>query len=130
MKPPSTGPQLLSNHSKMRRWIVGSFGVLLILAWLVIDHSKRIKPMKVHTLGSLVNIHASAGQALRVDGKVYQSVKGYFPYYLVITNRDSIFFVTEQANGRETFHVYSLREKEDLMFPDLHWGVGSHIHSP
>ena len=103
--------------------------MIILIICLVIKHSKRVEPIRQHSLASLVNIHASAGRALRIDGKVYENVQGYTPYYLVITNLDSIFFVTEQPNGFVTYHIYNLKNRKDAIFLDQIVDLGDFINS-
>ena len=104
----------IRRHSAKRlAIIVGLLVAVLAITFRATGHfGQRIHSWKSHSLGSLLNVHQSAQQHLRVDGTEYTPVSGFAPYYLKIPELDAIFFA--QTSGRESYFdhcFYFMRER-------------------
>jgi hypothetical protein len=109
-----------------RRFLLGCLFALVIV-FMCCDRLRRIKPMVGHRPLLSLNIHASFPNSLRVDGVMYDRVTGAYPYYLEIQDTKSIFFETEGRSG-STYHLYNLRERRDIKFPNQYDHLGHGIH--
>src|SRR5689334_6477471 len=99
----------------------GSILVVLLGASIVMSCSE--KPPQVvnrrsiqikHAANPLriVNPHAWSSSTLVVNGREFKGVVGSEPYYLEITNRNAILFVTRDAITVSTIHVFDFNSND------------------
>ncbi len=63
------------------------------------------KPVTRPTVDSLINVHGSPEQGLRICGKTFRRVRGGPPYYLNVPNTPVVLFAYEPVPGARTLVV-------------------------
>jgi hypothetical protein len=90
---------------------------------------KNVVAKEENPPGFPFNVHGSKTTYLIVNGKTYKGVRGTPPYYLDIPQLNSILFVTEERNGKVTFHLANLQTKKEIAIDGDESGFGGHIGS-
>jgi hypothetical protein len=63
---------------------------------------------------------APVPNSLQIGGRQFPDVLGYPPYYLAVTQIDSVLFVTRRNNGGSNlFHVLNLKTGQDEQIPTI-----------
>jgi hypothetical protein len=62
------------------------------------------------TLDSLINVHGSPEEGLKVCGRTFRRVRGAPPYFIEVTNTDLILFSYEPVKGARTLVVLHTNE--------------------
>lgn len=78
---------------------------------------KRIVSKHGHSLASLISPHVQVVNALIIDGKRFDHVRGEKPFYLPVPKYNAILFVVNEQdkNYSVTYHIYKMDTKEDIM---------------
>jgi|SRR5947209_17248178 len=65
---------------------------------------------------------------LSIDGREFSKVRGNIPYYLVITQLNAIYFVTDGPGQQSVCHVFDLPSRKDTAktthITELGYGIG------
>ena len=70
--------------------------------------------------GSVGSSSGPVVNSLEIGGKKFTDVLGYPPYYLAVTQIDSVLFVTRLNNGgTNLFHVLNLKTGQDEQIPSI-----------
>jgi hypothetical protein len=93
--------------------VVCAAGLSIVLARQKVESfkDKNVVAGEVRNPFKTFFAHLSEDQYLTVGGKTYFHVRGAPPFYLDVTNLESIVFVTGVVDQEATFHVYNLRSK-------------------
>ena len=78
----------------------------------------RIKHALIGSSGGGGGSAVAMPNSLEIGGKTFTDVLGYPPYYLAVTQIDSVLFVTRRnAGGSNLIHVMSLKTGQDEQIP-------------
>jgi hypothetical protein len=91
------------------------------------DWSKRITSTVRHPIAEFVNPHRGDINVLTVDGKRFEHVRGFKPFYLPVPGMDSIVFVVVERDYSYTYHVINMGTDEDIAIHARHSGFGETI---
>jgi hypothetical protein len=70
--------------------------------------------------GGVSGSSAPVASSLEIGGKKFTNVLGYPPYYLTITQYDSVLFVTRlNSGGTNLFHVLNLKTGQEEQIPSI-----------
>lgn len=81
----------------------------------------RLLARSVFRLSNLIMVHSSEGRVLFVDGNRYTNLRGAFPFFARVPNRNAIVFVTLIRADNPThkvIHFYDFDKKEGIEFID------------
>jgi hypothetical protein len=94
---------------------------ICLLVWFLIKEKPRVVPMSVKrpTLDSLINVHGSPEQGLRVHDRTFRRVRGAPPYYVAATNTPLLLFAYEPTKGSRVLVVFNTN---DLSFREIPLG--------
>lgn len=79
--------------------LLGLTAVLVV--WLLLHRKPDAVPRPVErpTLDSIINVHGSPEQGLKVCGQTFRRVRGAPPYFIGITNTKLVLFAYEPVKG-------------------------------
>ena len=109
--------------------VIGGITLSFLAGGAETYRDKNVTAGEIETPLSAFSVHTSPTKYLIVNGKTYKGIRGLKPYYLDITNLNSILFVTEGAKYKTTVHVVNLQSKREIEFQGVS-GFGSSIGSP
>jgi|GEM_PF-3336869 len=80
---------------------------------------------------NLVSVHSSAPHYLRLkcNGRTYNNVEGFEPFYLNVPELHSILFVTVSSQGMQTVHIVNLETLKEINIDSAKHYFGGHIGS-
>jgi hypothetical protein len=90
------------------------------------DKVKVLQKSTTHIL----NVHASHDEMwLEAFGKTYKDVRGLPPFYLEISGKNSILFVTGRTydDGQATVHILNYKTHKEIHFPAYDSDIGRNI---
>jgi hypothetical protein len=75
---------------------------------------KRIRSRTKYPLKMLLNPHVSEISVLTIDGKRFENVRGFKPFYLRVPATNMIVFVSDEKDYSVVFHVFNMDTDEDI----------------
>jgi len=85
--------------------VVALVGVSTILVVFTSRKEPTPKSVTTPTLDSVINVHGSPEQGLRICGKTFRKVKGGPPYYLVVPSTSLVLLAYESFPGGKSLVV-------------------------
>jgi hypothetical protein len=104
---------------------------LIFVRWWhhTIYHDQNVIVGKTISLFSLINIHGTPRQYIKVHAHTYQDVRGLPPCYLKVPELNSVLFVTQRPDRDIVFHVINLKTDEEIRidgkYATFGWAIGS-----
>jgi hypothetical protein len=95
--------------------------VLLLAALLVFNFGspdkqwpERIRSGTKFSITRLISVHESPVHILTIDGKRFEHVRGFKPFYLRVPESDLIVFATDDRDYKTVYHVFNMDTDEDI----------------
>jgi hypothetical protein len=78
-----------------------------------LDGSNKIEHIRKRPLKGQFMLEGEDEISLRINRRIFNRVRGYAPYYLVVSNSSLIYFVTDGPSQTVTCHFYDTARNTD-----------------